>query len=637
MEGIKKVCLQDLLDVEYFTSMESLKDEIIGSLKMFEFRTTVGFVRLVDIAATDRMRLATMHNIKDGKFNLVMRDEDGQRLAFARLFDDATENILSSRETLLYEAIQSFAVEKSIDGISDKDIFVDMAMKYIKFMLKPDKNGNVKTSRLINFLGAYTGEKIDQSAVKRFNTLANNLDKKLYVYLTDKHIENHYSNISQCLDMKTCMTKGVRDLSGIAHYTEYDVDADIQGRTIYKIGAEDKPYVFTANVEGYNGCDDFRLALVSELSPEELKSENKYPFIGRFIVAKGEDGEFNVFNKVYGKEYVVDSILCSSEFTQSAFDGYKVKAFISHTGTGLKNLKEVYITPYIDGEYNVFRVGEDVLTDELGRKYRWATIQPHHKHNYEYWDVSGEESAGLYWLNQKTWVSEEAPWRRFNQQCQFTGDSLGMHNGAYCNVNKCFVRIDYVGKTLDLASDILKLREQLKELTSKMNVLRADNIALSQYKERLLELTGGVDDVWVMDGEIREYEKSRGISIEHSVANILPMLYARLECSITPLSPATELSCYIMLKTFADEVTHHLEFFELRGEEYVKHFTSTHKNIFDVAGDLIDRSPGGYELYIVINHIQMALTALYILYTSTDEVPSDYYEIVENITSKYKI
>lgn len=637
MEGIKKVDLQDLLDVEFFTSVESLKDEIISSLKIFEFRTTVGFVRFVDIAATDRMRLATAHSIKDGKFNLVMRDEDGQRLAFARLFDDATENILSSREMLLYEAIQRFAVENSIDGITDKDIFVDTAMKYIKFMLKPDKNGNVRTSRIINFLGAYTGKKIDQAAVKRFNTLANNLDKKLYVYLTDKHIENHYSNISQCLDMKTCMTKGVRDLSGVAHYTEYDVDADIQGRPIYTIGTEDKPYVFTANVEGYNGCDDFRLALVSELSPEELKSANKYPFIGRFIVAKGEDGDFNVFNKVYGKEYVIDSILCSSEFTQDSFDGYKVKAFISHTGTGLKNLKEVYITPYIDGNFNVFRVGEEVHVDEVGRKYRWATIQPHHKYDYDNWDVMGEESAGLYWLNQKTWVSEEAAWRMFNPKCQFTGDYLGVQNGAYCSVNKCFVRVDYVGKTLDLASDTLKLREQLKELTSKMDVLRGDNIALSQYKERLLELIGGVDDIWVMDGEIREYEKSRGIGVEHSIANILPMLYARLECSITPLSPATELSCYIMLKTFADEVTRYSEFFELRGAAYVDNFLNKHRYIFNIADEIMDALPIGLDLYNAVSMINVSLTALYILYTSTDKVPSGYYEIVENITSAYKI
>lgn len=637
MEGIKKVCQQDLLDVEFFTSVESSKDDVISNLKMFEFRTKVGYVRLLDIAATDRMRLATIHNIKDGKFNLVMRDDDGQRLAFARLFEDEAENILSSREAFLYEAVQEFAVENGIDGIANKDIFVEAAMKYIKFMLKPDKNGNVRTSRIINFLGAYTGKKIDQDEVKRFNTLANSLDKKLYVYLTDKHIENHYSTISKCLDMKTCMTKGVRDLSGIVHYTEYDTDADTQGRPIYKIGTEDKPYVFTANVEGYNGCDDFRLALVSELSPEALKSATKYPFIGRFIVAKGEDGGFNVFNKVYGKEYVIDSILCSSKFTQDSFDGYNVKAFISHTGTGLKNLKEVYITPYIDGEFNVFRVGEEVLIDELGRKYRWATIQPHHKYNYEYWDVSGEESAGLYWLNQKTWVSEEAPWRRFEPQCQFTGDSLGMHNGAYCSVNKCFVRVDYVGKTLDLASDMLKLREQLKDLTSKLDVLRANNITLNKYKQSLIEILGDANNLWVLDGEIGRYELSKGISSEYSIAKILPMLYTKLQNSVSLAYTPRVLRCYIMLKAVLDESRRHAEFFELRNGDYIKHFIDVHRHIFDVAGDIIVNEPSGHELYLAINRIQIALNALFILYTSTDEVPSSYYEIVESITSAYKI
>lgn len=113
---------------------------------------------------------------------------------------------------------------------------------------------------------------------KRVKTLLE--DRPIWVYFTNNDYGRYYADMNKHLKLSSCMTYGARCF-GSSYNGEFQHPLD-----------------------GYSYSPDFRLALFSFLSPDEIKETTDYPFIGRSVVFPAGANRFpNIaYAKVYGNE-----------------------------------------------------------------------------------------------------------------------------------------------------------------------------------------------------------------------------------------------------------------------------------------------------------------------------------------------
>lgn len=485
MLGIKTVEHKDLIDVDFLCELKSddtiIRDVINNNLVNFGYR---GGVTLYTVMGLESIDLVGGFVKRGEKVVALLEDEDYIKHRLVINFSEFKTGCHSS-----YTDNILGAVEEKYEDLFNKDTtyFADCVYKFIKNILKPNKQNEVTINRCIAF-GRIKYRTVEEYSIKRLKTALNSVFKPLYVYTTDKHIENHYSLISETQRLTSCMTKGY-DILTHNNFVEFNENSDLQGRRTTSVeNTDNKEVVFTANVEGYNNCDDFRLGLVSKLSPDELKNSTSYPFIARLILTKDNSGIFNTYASIYGDETVKNAINSSDKLISSRTNTLekRLKAYISFYGRGFNGLKEQYILPYLDGAYNVFSVGDEIHYDDIGRPYRWATVQKHHKYSIDSYPFVSDESVGLHYLDQDIWVTTEYSWVDFEPICPITKERLDNYNGCH-NKYLGYVHVKYKDYVPDeVAHKAIQYYISKKDSEANLSVM-ADELRLFRYSvEKLL-------------------------------------------------------------------------------------------------------------------------------------------------------
>lgn len=103
-----------------------------------------------------------------------------------------------------------------------------------------------------------------------------------WLYFAVKDIKAHYDELADKENLTSCMTRG---------FSLYQKD-----RAVYPL-------------DGYNYAPDFKLALVSFLSPEEVVKSEEYPFVARAIVSyQSSKPNATGYSKSYGNENATNLI-----------------------------------------------------------------------------------------------------------------------------------------------------------------------------------------------------------------------------------------------------------------------------------------------------------------------------------------
>lgn len=201
---------------------------------------------------------------------------------------------------------------------------------------------------------------IQEIVKKAMNEIA---ELEMWVYFTTTKIPRHYKELSEKEDLRSCMSKS----------------ATYYGNTY--LGKERHP------LQGYEYAPDFRLALVSPLSPDEIKNSTTYPFIARVMVFPTAGNDKNIgYAKAYGNEKVHE-LLRSNFSREDRVRGLKLYGVVcdyadpDDPDTGSRYIKEYYddnenisahvIAPFVDEWNNCLYFDEDdktIITREDGVK-----------------------------------------------------------------------------------------------------------------------------------------------------------------------------------------------------------------------------------------------------------------------------
>lgn len=116
---------------------------------------------------------------------------------------------------------------------------------------------------------------VENDVLKSFSVKAKRRD--LWLYFTKYNVAKHYLTMKSECRLHSCMAYSANEYGNF--YRSVAVHP----------------------LECYQHAPDFRLALVSYLSPDEIKNTEDYPFIGRVIVFRGDNDPL-AFAKFYGDE-----------------------------------------------------------------------------------------------------------------------------------------------------------------------------------------------------------------------------------------------------------------------------------------------------------------------------------------------
>ena len=164
-----------------------------------------------------------------------------------------------------------------------------------------------------------------------------------YVYFTNLDVERHYTTMRDTCNLNSCMAYSP------TYYANY----------------QDGTGEFVHPVEGFNHAPDFRLALLSTLSPDEIVNATEYPFIARAMVTYNDNGDL-VFRKCYGIEKAEQCYKQIAEWVVNLsgrrFYAVECRGVEESFGknnaherlAGLHDSKLHYVAPYIDITLNTF-------------------------------------------------------------------------------------------------------------------------------------------------------------------------------------------------------------------------------------------------------------------------------------------
>lgn len=266
--------------------------------------------------------------------------------------------------------------------------------------------------------------------IKDVKTQLNRQNKSFYVYKTTHYIANHYSAFAKRNNLVTCMSKGIEEVNH--HFVECDKDLGLRaGVSLHKEHKRgvDNWVTFTANVDGFEQVEGVALFLLSDVSPDELPFREKYAFLGRAI--GWWNGKEWVYTRYYGLEGSEDklgkAIKKVSDFVGMRFKAYK--STYQYTAEGGRK-KEVFITPYIDGDHNFFRLDSTEHKDFIGRPYRMATVIKGHRSWIGERKLGLENPIGVYTLSQRSWLTEPVP---FYSKCFISGWDIDQHSTELIN------------------------------------------------------------------------------------------------------------------------------------------------------------------------------------------------------------
>lgn len=246
---------------------------------------------------------------------------------------------------------------------------------------------------------------------KEFKTSLANIDSPRYIYYTDNNYTLHYEALYDNYNVSSCMADSPETFGNL-----YNKD-------------------FVSPLSGYDYAPDFRLGLVTTLSPEELYAltdSSPYPFTGRVVVS-AETSSAKIysypqldsprglaFGKVYGLESACaavrrglaqrDSpagaqfyaIFCNDRYRwDTTTDSYYVKLLCNLEDNDI--YQGHFVAPYIDTWNNVFRAEIPLTVKELPNGYRGllvSAVRPYDgedRSEDEFYDPEDDENAHLAW------------------------------------------------------------------------------------------------------------------------------------------------------------------------------------------------------------------------------------------------
>lgn len=209
-------------------------------------------------------------------------------------------------------------------------------------------------------------ETMTKSANGRVKEIVNKItasNETLWVYFTTFDIYKHYLELGDMQDLSSCMSK---------HPSFFGSTYDGEYRH---------------PLQGYEYSPDFRLALLSTYSPDDIKNADEYPFIARamvFPVPYATHANF-AFSRVYGNEiaqrvfksnalriekpegYIVYGVMCNDYKTGAEYD--QIADWLSDRYADEQDIQHM-IAPFIDTWNNCLHiVGDGVpFTREDGIK-----------------------------------------------------------------------------------------------------------------------------------------------------------------------------------------------------------------------------------------------------------------------------
>lgn len=315
------------------------------------------------------------------------------------------------------------------------DALAEDVEKYCHKAFKINKNNVMTTPNFLRMIAFINGHEIQDRHLKEALNAISGTANHVYLYKTQKHVAEHYARLESKADLSSCMTKGAEHFGDFTHLTTCDAELAEKAGYVVKYDIVDefqkiddnneKPAVFTANVEGYSG-GDFYLGLISVVPPSRIADEEEYAFVGRVIIYQ-KDGEW-CYARYYGKESV--GYYVAQTLRMKHAGGLKFRAYRSSapfTRNGHKTPR--YIVPFIDGGRRHFTVDSTPHYDEIGREYYIATVIDWASEDINTTDLPHDLKKGqVLKVSQRTWVSEEEDWY---DHCIISDNDVGQGTGRY--------------------------------------------------------------------------------------------------------------------------------------------------------------------------------------------------------------
>ena len=340
--------------------------------------------------------------------------------------------------------------------------------KYCRRTFKINKNNVMTMPNFLRMIAFINGYEIQDKHLKEALNAISGTANHVYLYKTQKYVAEHYARLESKADLSSCMTHGAEHFGDFAHFTTCDAElAEKAGYAVkYDIVDEfqkiddnnEKPAVFTANVEGYSG-GDFYLGLVSTVPPSRIKDEEEYAFDGRVIIYQ-KDGEW-CYSRYYGKESAEHYV--ARTLRRRHAGGLKFRAYRS-SAPFIRNRHKTprYIVPFIDGGRRHFTVDSTPHYDEIGREYYITTVIDWASEDINTSDLPYDLKKGqVLKLSQRTWVSEEEDWY---DQCIISDNDVGQGTGRYSHRLGGYISLEF-----GLSDDNLNTQAIKDAINSKIN------------------------------------------------------------------------------------------------------------------------------------------------------------------------
>lgn len=373
--------------------------------------------------------------------------------------------------------------------------------KYCRKVFKINKNNVMTMPNFLRMIAFINGHELQERHLKdALNAISGTADR-VYLYKTQKYVAEHYARLESKADLSSCMTHGAEHFGDFTHLTTCDAELAEKAGYIVKHDIMDvfqkiddnneKPAVFTANVEGYSG-GDFYLGLVSTVPPSRIANEEEYAFDGRVIIYQ-IDGEW-CYSRYYGKEnagHYVARTLRTKHAGGLKFRAYRSSA--PYTRDGHKTPR--YIVPFIDGGRRHFTIDNTPHYDEIGREYYIATVVNWASEDINTNDLPYDLKKGqVLKLSQRTWVSEEEDWY---DHCIITENGVGQGTGRYSPRLGGYVSLEFGQSDDSLNSGAIRdaIQSEINSRIDYINIItQRKNDEIKQLKQRAESLGVNLND-----------------------------------------------------------------------------------------------------------------------------------------------
>lgn len=219
-----------------------------------------------------------------------------------------------------------------------------------------------QVSRLCKGEGLYSLNQL-QSVIKEIVNIYKAYRKPLYIYYTAVNYKDHYDYLKNRVGVASCMTHPTNYYFKLTEYVDPDIYHPLCG---------------------YDYAPDFRLALVSELSPIELQQalDNdagmRYPFIMRAVVFTGDRTNPAFYTRAYGDEKA--KAVFSKKLVQNekpyGRELYGVPVPVRYNEELYEDTLyyicehnvDLITAPYVDCRCPTYVLGSDLVTREDGRE-----------------------------------------------------------------------------------------------------------------------------------------------------------------------------------------------------------------------------------------------------------------------------